>query len=76
MVEDHQLKKHHPVILIPGIVSTGLESWGTESVARGFFRKRLWVRTCLSVVLLDLLIPGDFHHDQGESLLYGHHRTD
>lgn len=29
----------HPVILLPGIVSTGLESWSTEV---GVFRKRLW----------------------------------
>lgn len=37
------IEKHHPIILVPGIVSTGLESWGTEVVARNFFRKRLWV---------------------------------
>ncbi|ADV21626.1 phospholipid:diacylglycerol acyltransferase [Cryptococcus gattii E566] len=36
------IEKHHPIILVPGIVSTGLESWGTEVVARNFFRKRLW----------------------------------
>jgi len=43
MIAKYDLRKDHPVILIPGIVSTGLESWGTESVARPFFRKRLWV---------------------------------
>ncbi|EIW70499.1 hypothetical protein TREMEDRAFT_68093 [Tremella mesenterica DSM 1558] len=43
----YDLRKEHPVILIPGIVSTGLESWSTESVARGFFRKRLWVSLSL-----------------------------
>ncbi|WVW84254.1 hypothetical protein I302_106284 [Kwoniella bestiolae CBS 10118] len=42
LVEQYGLHKHHPIVLIPGIVSTGLESWGTESVARPFFRKRLW----------------------------------
>ncbi|KAK6909810.1 hypothetical protein I203_103832 [Kwoniella mangroviensis CBS 8507] len=42
LVEQYGLQKHHPIVLIPGIVSTGLESWGTESVARPFFRKRLW----------------------------------
>jgi phospholipid:diacylglycerol acyltransferase len=36
------LKKKHPIVLIPGIISTGLESWSTEPVARTFFRKRLW----------------------------------
>ncbi|KAK8864610.1 hypothetical protein IAR55_001860 [Kwoniella newhampshirensis] len=42
LVATYGLEKHHPIILIPGIVSTGLESWGTQSVAKGFFRKRLW----------------------------------
>lgn len=42
MVARYALEKNHPVILIPGIVSTGLESWGTDSVSRAFFRKRLW----------------------------------
>jgi phospholipid:diacylglycerol acyltransferase len=54
MVQEHDLRKHHPVVLIPGIVSTGLESWGTEAVARPFFRKRLWVsgpfRLCSSFI--------------------------
>lgn len=43
LLATYALKKEHPVVLIPGIVSTGLESWGTDMVARGFFRKRLWV---------------------------------
>jgi phospholipid:diacylglycerol acyltransferase len=33
------LASDYPVILLPGIVSTGLESWSTEA---GVFRKRLW----------------------------------
>jgi phospholipid:diacylglycerol acyltransferase len=32
----------HPVIMIPGVISTGLESWGTEQDSRQYFRKRLW----------------------------------
>ncbi|ORY11790.1 Lecithin:cholesterol acyltransferase-domain-containing protein [Clohesyomyces aquaticus] len=32
----------HPVIMIPGVISTGLESWGTEESSRQYFRKRLW----------------------------------
>ena len=32
----------HPVIMIPGVISTGLESWGTEADSRQYFRKRLW----------------------------------
>ncbi|WVF71237.1 hypothetical protein IAT40_006037 [Kwoniella sp. CBS 6097] len=42
LAQQYGLEKHHPIILIPGIVSTGLESWSTESVAKQFFRKRLW----------------------------------
>ncbi|KAI9850625.1 MAG: hypothetical protein M1838_005339 [Thelocarpon superellum] len=32
----------HPVVMIPGVISTGLESWGTEPESRQYFRKRLW----------------------------------
>jgi phospholipid:diacylglycerol acyltransferase len=32
----------HPVIMIPGVISTGLESWGTGEKSRPYFRKRLW----------------------------------
>ena len=32
----------HPVIMIPGVISTGLESWGTEQESQQYFRKRLW----------------------------------
>jgi phospholipid:diacylglycerol acyltransferase len=28
--------------MIPGVISTGLESWGTTNVSRPYFRKRLW----------------------------------
>ncbi|KAI0475179.1 LACT-domain-containing protein [Xylariaceae sp. FL0804] len=33
---------HHPIIMIPGVISTGLESWGTNNISRPYFRKRLW----------------------------------
>lgn len=36
------IKAHHPVIMIPGVISTGLESWSTTEDARSYFRKRLW----------------------------------
>ncbi|ESZ97885.1 Phospholipid:diacylglycerol acyltransferase [Sclerotinia borealis F-4128] len=32
----------HPVVMIPGVISTGLESWGTTNASRPYFRKRLW----------------------------------
>ncbi|KAN0063168.1 phospholipid:diacylglycerol acyltransferase [Thecaphora frezii] len=37
----------HPVILIPGIISTGLESWTTDEASSGNFRKRLWGTTTM-----------------------------
>ena len=36
------VKAHHPVIMIPGVISTGLESWSTAEKSRVYFRKRLW----------------------------------
>ncbi|KAK5995772.1 Phospholipid:diacylglycerol acyltransferase [Cladobotryum mycophilum] len=36
------LYAHHPMIMIPGVISTGLESWGTANISRPYFRKRLW----------------------------------
>ncbi|KAI9787579.1 MAG: hypothetical protein M1839_000110 [Geoglossum umbratile] len=35
-------RAHHPVVMIPGVISTGLESWGTDAKSRPHFRKRLW----------------------------------
>lgn len=39
-----RLDKRHPVLLLPGIVSTGLEAWSTDP---GAFRKRLWGGTSM-----------------------------
>jgi len=36
------IEAKYPVIMIPGVISTGLESWGTEPQSRQYFRKRLW----------------------------------
>ncbi|KAJ7502907.1 phospholipid:diacylglycerol acyltransferase [Mycena galericulata] len=36
------LTAHHPVVLIPGVISTGLESWSTDPDYRAFFRQKLW----------------------------------
>lgn len=41
-VRNEGLGVHHPVILVPGVISTGLESWGTGNSSRSYFRKRLW----------------------------------
>lgn len=36
------IRAHHSVIMVPGVISTGLESWGTSNSSRQYFRKRLW----------------------------------
>ena len=36
------IEAQYPVIMIPGVISTGLESWGTAEQSRQYFRKRLW----------------------------------
>ena len=37
------ISAHHPVIMVPGVISTGLESWSTgDDASRQYFRKRLW----------------------------------
>ena len=53
MLERYTLASKHTVVLVPGIVSTGLESWSTENIARGFFRKRLWVSSYTDHYCLD-----------------------
>ncbi|KAI9604762.1 hypothetical protein H4Q26_002731 [Puccinia striiformis f. sp. tritici PST-130] len=35
-------RKKHAVLLIPGIISSGLESWGTSEEHAPFFRSRIW----------------------------------
>ncbi|GAA5897307.1 hypothetical protein JCM6882_001854 [Rhodosporidiobolus microsporus] len=41
------LKKQHAVVLVPGIISTGLESWSTAPDAAPFFRSRIWSGTSM-----------------------------
>lgn len=48
------LEAHHPMVLIPGVISTGLESWGTANISRPYFRKRLWGSwTMMRALVLD-----------------------
>lgn len=48
------LEAHHPVIMVPGVISTGLESWGTANISRPYFRKRLWGSwTMMKALVLD-----------------------
>lgn len=40
--------------MIPGVISTGLESWGTANISRLYFRKRLWGSwTMMKALVLD-----------------------
>ncbi|MCJ1307757.1 hypothetical protein MMC25_001405 [Agyrium rufum] len=41
-LQSQGIAAQHPVIMIPGVISTGLESWGTDEGSRQYFRKRLW----------------------------------
>lgn len=36
------LELEYPVVMIPGVISTGLESWVTEGCGAPYYRKRLW----------------------------------
>lgn len=51
----HGYRPKYPVTMIPGIVSTGLESWSTtHNCSQKYFRKRMWgTTTMFKAVLLD-----------------------
>ncbi|KAJ2702316.1 phospholipid:diacylglycerol acyltransferase [Coemansia sp. IMI 203386] len=54
LVRDEGLRKKHNVILVPGIISSGLESWSTSDCSRPYFRQRLWgTSTMFKAILLD-----------------------
>lgn len=44
--EEYNMTAKHPVIMVPGVISTGIESWGVvgdeECSSEPHFRKRLW----------------------------------
>ena len=46
MVLQQNLTEVHNVVMVPGVISTGIESWGLDSVdgcqSEPYFRKRLW----------------------------------
>lgn len=47
-------KPKHPMVLMPGVISTGLESWTTSEEQASYFRKRLWgSSTMIKNVLFD-----------------------
>ncbi|TDL20055.1 phospholipid diacylglycerol acyltransferase [Rickenella mellea] len=41
-MKERGLTAKHPVILVPGVISTGLESWSTSPEYRNFFREKVW----------------------------------
>ena len=41
-MRDRGLRAKYPVVIIPGIVSTSLESWSTSSEYRAWFREKVW----------------------------------
>ncbi|OJD18528.1 hypothetical protein AJ78_01444 [Emergomyces pasteurianus Ep9510] len=41
-LQSQGISANHSIIMIPGVISTGLESWGTDERSRQYFRKRLW----------------------------------
>lgn len=54
LMENEQLTKKHNVLLIPGIISSGLESWSTANCSKPYFRQRLWgTSTMFKAILLD-----------------------
>lgn len=46
ILREEGVKSKYPVIMIPGVISTGLESWSLEGTpecpSQPYFRKRLW----------------------------------
>ena len=54
-LQSQGVKAQHPVIMVPGVISTGLESWGTGPDSRQYFRKRLWgvCSPCKLLILVD-----------------------
>ncbi|EWC48115.1 hypothetical protein DRE_02694 [Drechslerella stenobrocha 248] len=53
-MKEEGLQSHFPVVMIPGVISTGLESWGTSAKSLPYFRKRLWGSfTMMRTLMLD-----------------------
>ncbi|KAH3686947.1 hypothetical protein WICPIJ_002072, partial [Wickerhamomyces pijperi] len=46
LLKKEGIESKHPVIMVPGVISTGIESWGLEGTdnckSEPHFRKRLW----------------------------------
>lgn len=54
LLRERGARAKHPVVLIPGITSTGLELWEGHACAKPYFRQRLWgTLTMMRFMLLD-----------------------
>lgn len=56
-MRDRGLHADHPVVIIPGIVSTGLESWSTSDEYRSWFREKVWGGLRYALWSLHLFCP-------------------
>lgn len=53
-MSDKGAQAYYPVILIPGVISTGLEVWRGKKCSEPYFRQRLWgTLTMLRMMILD-----------------------
>ncbi|WIA16398.1 hypothetical protein OEZ85_013090 [Tetradesmus obliquus] len=52
MAAKQGLKAHHPVVIVPGFVTSGLELWQGEECAQSYFRQRLWGTLSMAQTLL------------------------
>ncbi|KAH3686728.1 hypothetical protein WICPIJ_002291 [Wickerhamomyces pijperi] len=59
MKSEYQLTSKHPIVMVPGVISTGIESWSLtgptpQCPSKPHFRKRLWGSTyMLRTMVLD-----------------------
>ena len=42
LMRDRGLRADYPVVIVPGIISIGLESWSTSDKYRSSFREKVW----------------------------------
>ncbi|KAI3646840.1 hypothetical protein MP228_009768 [Amoeboaphelidium protococcarum] len=52
LLAERGLKAHYPVFIIPGIVSTNLESWSRGGCSEVYFRRKIWGDISLMTNLL------------------------
>lgn len=54
ILKEKGVTAHHPVLMVPGVISTSLELWEGLPCARKFFRQRFWgTLSMLRIMLVD-----------------------